>query len=80
MSHIIEQYAITNDSISLGNDALLKQHNQMNEISSITKKVLVAAHTLEEKSNSINAIVNTLSNIAKQTNLLALNAAIKCCH
>ncbi|MBC2396244.1 methyl-accepting chemotaxis protein [Clostridium tetanomorphum] len=49
----------------------------MNEINTITNNVLVAAKTLEEKSNSVNTIVSTIGSIAEQTNLLALNAAIE---
>lgn len=77
MTEIIQQYEETNDTISIGKDALLEQHKHMNEISTITNNVLLAANILEEKSNSVNTIVNTIRSIAEQTNLLALNAAIE---
>ncbi|EJO5349159.1 methyl-accepting chemotaxis protein [Clostridium botulinum] len=77
MTEIIKQYEETNESVSIGKDALLEQHNHMNEINSIINNVLVAAKTLEEKSNSVNTIVSTIGSIAEQTNLLALNAAIE---
>lgn len=42
-----------------------------------TSKVLEKVTLLEAKSELINQIVSTISNIAKQTNLLALNASIE---
>lgn len=77
MTKIITQYGETNKSISIGKNALSEQHVHMNEISSITNNVLIAAEDLEKKANSVNSIVNTISSIAEQTNLLALNAAIE---
>lgn len=53
----------------------LKNANLLNNES--TEKTETAINVLEQKSNDIGSIVETISSIADQTNLLALNASIE---
>lgn len=54
---------------------LLQQ--QFDRTNKMMNEMVSAVTSLDEKSNNINAIVTTITQIASQTNLLALNAAIE---
>ncbi|SDE56034.1 methyl-accepting chemotaxis protein [Sporomusa acidovorans] len=60
-----------------GEQAIEKAINQMTVIEQKTTDTALVIGELEEKSQYIGQIVETISNIAGQTNLLALNAAIE---
>lgn len=67
----------TGKAANEGERAVEKAINQMNVIDQKTSATANVIGELEEKSNQIGQIVETISNIAGQTNLLALNAAIE---
>lgn len=60
-----------------GMDTIKKLDYSVTNTTQNTRKVLEKVTLLEAKSEQINQIVSTISNIAKQTNLLALNASIE---
>ncbi|WP_108650038.1 methyl-accepting chemotaxis protein [Dongshaea marina] len=51
--------------------------NSVGELSGAIKESADAIHQLEQESNNITTILDTIRGIAEQTNLLALNAAIE---
>ncbi len=77
MKSVIRQFDETQYAVAIGKDAVLEQNTHMSDTIKLTDEVVNAVQTLEEKTEAINTIVNTISLIADQTNLLALNAAIE---
>lgn len=67
--------AMKSNNIGIGVVSDLKNANVQNNES--TRKTEDAVNVLEQKSNDIGSIVETISSIAEQTNLLALNASIE---
>lgn len=67
--------AMKSNNIGIGVVSDLKTANVQNNES--TNKTENAVNVLEQKSNDIGSIVETISSIAEQTNLLALNASIE---
>lgn len=76
-----------NDALDNSSESLLTAENgrakvtevvgKMNNITDQTKKSSAIIGELNEYSQQISYIIDTITNIAKQTNLLALNAAIE---
>lgn len=73
-------YEVANETKEIsdkGAETILDTINKIKEISESFNKSVVQIESLEEKTQSITKIVNTIKEIADQTNLLALNAAIE---
>ncbi|SET29919.1 Methyl-accepting chemotaxis protein [Natronincola peptidivorans] len=60
-----------------GNGAIKKMKNQMDHVGQAVNETTELMTKLDQHSNEINSIVETITAISKQTNLLALNASIE---
>lgn len=65
------------DSSGKGQDSILVFDEKLKEINQSFRSIASLAYAMNEKSNQMNYILSSISNIADQTNLLALNAAIE---
>lgn len=73
-------YEVANETREIsekGAETILQTIDKIKEISDSFNTSVVQIESLEEKTQSITKIVNTIKEIADQTNLLALNAAIE---
>ncbi len=73
-------YEVANETKEIsdkGAETILQTIDKIKEISDSFNTSVVQIESLEEKTQSITKIVNTIKEIADQTNLLALNAAIE---
>ncbi|MGN0342423.1 MAG: methyl-accepting chemotaxis protein [Roseburia sp.] len=64
-------------TISSGIDSVAGLTASAKSTTEITRNVVAAIESLEQKSRSINNIVSSINEIAEQTNLLSLNASIE---
>lgn len=70
----------TDASAKAGEESVNNTVKMVHEIETSLKDVANTIGTLNEQSNKINQLVNSIQDIAIQTNLLALNAAIEAAH
>ena len=68
---------VTAEEAKKGNEKLDIVVNQINDIESKVRATYDKIHELNKMSNSIQTVVQLISNISSQTNLLALNASIE---
>lgn len=68
---------VTAEEAKKGNEKLDGVVNQMSDIENKVRATNDRIHELDEMSNSIQTVVQLISNISSQTNLLALNASIE---
>ncbi len=73
----IEAVQNTTTESKQGKDIVVKVRNSILELEKDIQSSARIIAELDEKSQDISAIMNTISGIAEQTNLLALNAAIE---
>lgn len=67
----------TGETINSGIDSVQGLTSSAESTTRITRNVIEAIESLEEKSRSISKIVSAINDIAEQTNLLSLNASIE---
>lgn len=67
----------TGKTINSGIDSVQGLTSSAESTTKITRNVIEAIESLEEKSRSISKIVSAINDIAEQTNLLSLNASIE---
>ncbi|WP_409346305.1 methyl-accepting chemotaxis protein [Paenibacillus sp. MBLB4367] len=60
-----------------GNEAIERSSAQMNAVRQTVAELATVIHLLNERSQQIGTIVQTITEISSQTNLLALNASIE---
>jgi methyl-accepting chemotaxis protein len=76
-SGALENTEIMKQKYTLGTNSIIGLKGNFNKNKESAIEVGKSIDQLSNKSNSINVILQTISNIASQTNLLALNAAIE---
>lgn len=67
----------TADIASDGQQSLLLMETTIRQLSQATNGIATKLGLINEKANSINTVVTTITKVADQTNLLSLNAAIE---
>lgn len=77
INQVAAQSSQTADQAQSGDVVIVTAVGQMNSVEELTQLTATAIGKLNEKSNAISQIVDTIAGIAGQTNLLALNAAIE---
>lgn len=75
--HVNDAANVMNDVSKSGSKTVDVLYNQSEETGKITREVVHAIQSLDQKSANISNIVTQITDIASQTNLLALNAAIE---
>ncbi|WP_099466684.1 methyl-accepting chemotaxis protein [Konateibacter massiliensis] len=60
-----------------GNDNIIQYVNQLSKVNSVMDQVASVATKLSDSTKEMNAILNSITEIASQTNLLSLNASIE---
>lgn len=76
-TQMLEESNRMQEASQKGMDMMNVLRSQSEKTGTMTKEMVLAINSLNERSNNISEIVNTISEIASQTNLLALNAAIE---
>ena len=74
---LVELSQRSSETVLLGNSAVDKSSNSMNDVSKAIASSADTIRTLGGRAEDIGKIVEVIDDIAEQTNLLALNAAIE---